>query len=166
MAEVKLSFVDVGHLRETAPERIKSDHVRVHLPDSLGQGIDMFLQDSPRLRDLSLLRGEFVRPLGCLSKRATAGLAFTECVPQVEGSTEQGHGRDGRDRERHRVREVHMTRTTLATTEENDIHAERSRTFESIAFDRPSVTGTGPRQTMAAEERLCTNLFILATPLS
>jgi hypothetical protein len=74
---------------------------------------------------------------------------------------------DGRNRGRckgYGVREINVARTTLAATEENDVHAEHSRKLDSIAIDRLSVTGSGPRRTTATDEMLSKKLFITGNP--
>jgi hypothetical protein len=87
-------------------------------------------------------------------------------MTEEEGAAQQRHGRQSGGRECYGVGKVDVSRTTLSATEENDIHAERSRKLESMAIDRLSVTGPGPRRTTATDEMLRNNLFILATPLS
>jgi hypothetical protein len=79
-------------------------------------------------------------------------------------AAEQCQRRDCRGRKGDGVRKVDVTRTPLATTEENDVHAEHSRKLDSIAIDRLSVTGSGPRRTTATDEMLCKKHFITGNP--
>jgi hypothetical protein len=136
----------------------------IHLAHALGEGIDVFLQDPAGLGDLRLLSGELARPFGRLEPGLASGTALAHFMTEEIRAAEQCQRRDCRGRKGDGVRKVDVTRTPLATTEENDVHAEHSRKLDSIAIDRLSVTGSGPRRTTATDEMLCKKHFITGNP--
>jgi hypothetical protein len=138
--------------------------VRIHLAHTLGESIDMFLQHAPRFGDLRLLSSELARPLRRLELRLAPGIALTHLVPEQVSTAEQGDSCNRGCREGYGVRKIDVARTTLAATEKDDIHAEHSRKLDSIAIDRLSETGSGPRRTTATDEMLSKKLFITGDP--